>query len=138
MIVAPGVTDDAAANGGGRCDAPVELTSLFPTLCDLCGVPAPDGLDAPSLRPLLEDPDAAWGHVAVTIHGRGNAGVRGPRFRLIRYRDGSRELYDHEVDPGEHDNLLDGAAGHAAADELAGALPTGYAPNAPVLGKKKR
>ena len=131
MIAAPGVT-----TAGGRCDAPVELTSLFPTLCDLCGVEPPGPLDAPSLRPLLADPAAAWEGVAVTTHGRGHSAARGPRFRLIRYADGSRELYDHAADPGEYENLLANGASHPAADRLAAALPTDYAPNAPGGGRK--
>ncbi|WP_242688150.1 sulfatase [Alienimonas californiensis] len=126
MIVAPGVTD-----AGTRCDAPVELTSLFPTLCDLCGVAPAGEFDAPSLRPLLEDPDAAWEHVAVTTHGRGNTSVRGPRFRLIHYKDGGEELYDHAADPGEYRNLLTHADRPPAFGPLQKRLPTDYAPNAP-------
>ncbi|NNJ28136.1 sulfatase [Alienimonas chondri] len=132
MILAPGVTE-----AGGRCDAPVELTSLYPTLCNLCGVPAPEGLDAPSLRPLLANPRAPWEHAAVTTHGRGNTSVRGERFRLIRYADGERELYDHRVDPGEYNNLLNKDAEHIAADALAKSLPTDYVPNAPTSGGAK-
>ena len=133
MIVAPGVTGP-----GTRCDAPVELTSLYPTLCDLCDVPPPGPLDAPSLRPLLENPAAEWSHAALTTHGRGNTAVRGPRFRLIHYEAGDRELYDHEADPGEHDNLLASRKTHAALEELTDALPNDYAPNAPGGGKGKR
>ena len=131
MIVAPGVTSP-----GTRCDAPVELTSLYPTLCDLCDVPPPGPLDAPSLRPLLENPAADWSHAALTTHGRGNTAVRGPRFRLIHYEAGARELYDHETDPGEHDNLLASRERHAAVKELVDALPNEYAPNAPGGGGK--
>ena len=126
VIVAPGVTA-----AGARCDAPVELTSLFPTLCDLCGVTPPGPFDTPSLRPLLEHPAAGRDRAAVTIHGRGNAAARDGRFRLIRYKDGSRELYDHAEDPGEYRNLLADGGTHPAADRLAGFLPSGYAPNAP-------
>ena len=32
-------------------------------------------------------------------------GIRSERYRYIRYRDGSEELYDHEVDPNEWTNL---------------------------------
>ncbi|MEM9702276.1 MAG: sulfatase, partial [Planctomycetota bacterium] len=141
MIVAPGITDRFAENGGGRCDAPVELTSLFPTLCDLCGVTAPEALDGPSLKPLLVDPAADWPHVAITTHGRGNTSVRGRRFRLIRYADGSRELYDHQSDPGEYTNLLADDAEHVAAAALAKFLPVEYAPDVPKnpnAGRKRK
>ena len=37
--------------------------------------------------------------------GEGNHAVRTPRWRYIRYRDGSEELYDHQNDPWEWKNL---------------------------------
>ena len=33
-----------------------------------------------------------------------NHSIRGPRWRYIRYRDGSEELYNHKDDPNEHVN----------------------------------
>ena len=133
MIVAPGTT-----TAGARCDAPVELTSLLPTLCELTDVQPPPGCDAPSLAPLLADSDADWPHAAITTHGRGNSAARDGRFRLIRYADGARELYDHADDPGEHTNLLADDATHPAAARLAAALPTDLAPNAPKGGRKNK
>ena len=42
---------------------------------------------------------------AVTSHGPGNDAVRTETPRYIRYADGSEELYDHQTDPNEWNNL---------------------------------
>lgn len=99
LIVAPGVAP------GSRCDTPVGLIDIYPTLADLCGLPARDELAGASLRPLLEDSNAAWERPALTTHGRNNHALRSTRYRYIRYEDGSEELYDHQVDPMEWKNL---------------------------------
>lgn len=100
IVVAPGVT-----NPGSRCDRPVDMTSLYPTLLDLCGLPADAECDGVSLVPLLRDPKAHWDLPALMTYMRGNHAVRSDRWRYIRYADGSEELYDHDADPNEWHNL---------------------------------
>lgn len=56
---------------GSRCERPVDLLSLYPTLADVCGLPPPDGLEGFSHRPLLENPAGAWDRPAMTTSGRG-------------------------------------------------------------------
>lgn len=99
-IVAPGVTKP-----GTTCSAPVDYTNIYPTLCQLTGLPVPQHVKGASLTPLLKDPAAKWDGVAVCTHGKGNHAVRDARWRYIRYADGSEELYDHEKDPYEWTNL---------------------------------
>jgi arylsulfatase A-like enzyme len=123
VIVAPGV-----AKTGGRCGRTVSLLDLYPTLVDLCGLPAKTGLDGHSLKPLLADPNAAWDHPAVTTHRRANHAVRTERYRYIRYHDGSEELYDHDVDPLEHRNLAGDAKFADIKRQLAKSLPQNDAP----------
>jgi arylsulfatase A-like enzyme len=89
----------------GRSGRPVELLSIYPTLIDLCGLRPNADLEGVSLRPLLENPEGPWDHVAVTTLGQGNHAVRDERWRYIRYADGSEELYDHATDPNEWNNL---------------------------------
>ena len=89
----------------GRTDKPVELLSIYPTLIDLCGLPVNPKLEGVSLEPLLEDPDSEWKHVALSTLGQNNHAVRDERWRYIRYADGSEELYDHQTDPNEWNNL---------------------------------
>ncbi len=108
--VPPGLSESLPAGTpvGGRCDAPVSLLDLWPTLSELTGTEPKPGLDGHSLVPLLEDPAATtdWPHVAVTWLGhRDEFAVSGPRYRYIHYRDGGEELYDVVTDPHEWTNL---------------------------------
>ncbi|GAB5444903.1 MAG: sulfatase [Fuerstiella sp.] len=100
---APGLPHGTAA--GTKCDAPVNLLSLFPTLTELTGLPPIDN-DGPSLLPLLKDAKADWAHVSTTWLGRpGNLGISGRRFRYIVYDNGDEEFYDIHTDPYEWHNL---------------------------------
>lgn len=95
MFVAPGVTRPRQ-----QCQRTVELLDMYPTLLDLCGLPAKPDLDGASLRPLLENPAAEWDKPAITSNGPDKISVRTERWRYSRYPDGE-ELYDHSADPNE-------------------------------------
>ncbi len=96
----PGVT-----KAGGRCSTPVNLLDIYPTLVNVCGLTARPELQGQSLLPLLQDPNAAREQPALTTHGRNNHSLRSSRWRYIRYKDGSEELYDHDRDDLEWSNL---------------------------------
>ena len=83
----------------------VETLNVFPTLCDLAGLPKPGYLQGTSLVPLLKNP-AAKGHVAIAYKG-GNKTIRTDTHRLIMHRDGFAELYDHTTKAGETKNVAD-------------------------------
>ncbi|MEM1294175.1 MAG: sulfatase [Verrucomicrobiota bacterium] len=100
IVVAPGITKP-----GSRCEAPVDLTVLYPTLLDLAGLKKDPACDGVSIVPLLKDPKAGWDTPALMTYGRGNHAVRDRDWRYIRYADGSEELYDHRNDPHEWKNL---------------------------------
>jgi len=100
IVVAPGV-----ARPGSRCERPVDMTALYPTLLELCALPADPACEGVSLVPLLKDPSAKWERPAIMTYMRGNHAVRSDRWRYIRYADGSEELYDHDGDPREWTNL---------------------------------
>ncbi len=118
MIVAPGVTQPDST-----CDAPVSLVDLYPTLLDLCGLPAYERLDGESLVPWLEDPALPRERPAYTINGGRHQSVRSQRWRYIRYSDGSEELYDHAADPTEYRNLADNSELTDIKQKLAAAFP---------------
>jgi len=90
---------------GGRCTQPAELLDLYPTLVDLCGLPARADLEGLSLMPQLKDPQTRRVRPAITSHNQGNHSVRSEHWRYIRYADGTEELYDHRSDPHEWHNL---------------------------------
>lgn len=106
LIIAPpkAQAEDFSA-AGSRCDQPVGLIDLFPTLTDLCHVTPPKGLEGKSLAPLLRNPKKKTGRKLVTVFNPGNYSIRTDRWRYILYKDGSQELYDHKSDPNEWSNL---------------------------------
>ncbi len=91
---------------GSVCRQPVSLVDLYPTLIDLCGLKPKRDLDGASLVPRLHNPDAISYQAAITTFDRGNYSIRTRRWRLIRYRDGSEELYDHKSDSHEWRNVI--------------------------------
>jgi uncharacterized sulfatase len=97
-------------NAGRTCRRTVELIDVYPTLAELCGLTAPSGLDGRSLRPLLDEPEAAWDHDArsVVMHsGTMGRSIRTERWRYTEWDEGRAgvELYDHDLDPLETHNL---------------------------------
>jgi iduronate 2-sulfatase len=92
-------------NAGSDCGRAVSLIDLYPTMLDLCRLPSVKGLEGTSLIPQLKDPETRRIEPAITTWHYNNHAARSLNFRYIRYRDGSEELYDHRIDPGEHHNL---------------------------------
>lgn len=125
IVVAPGVQPS-------RCDRPVNLLDIYPTLVELCSLPERQELEGQSVVPLLKDPQAVWERPSLTTHGRNNHALRSDRFRYIRYADGSEELYDHQSDPHEWKNLAGDPSFADVKTELARQLPT---TNVPMVRK---
>ena len=122
--VAPGVT-----KAGGRCDAPVEFLSIYPTLCDLTGLPKPDFLEGVSIRVLLANPQAEWTRPALSTFGFNNHSVRSAQYRYTRYANGDEELYDEKADPYEWANLAGKLELGPVKAELARWMPTENKPD---------
>jgi arylsulfatase A-like enzyme len=93
------------AAAGTHSSKPVELLDIYPTLTELCGLPAKTSNEGRSLVPLMDDPETEWKFAALTTYARKCHALRSDRYRYIRYEDGSEELYDHEIDPEEWDNV---------------------------------
>lgn len=110
------ITGPAVQAIGSTCRAPVGLIDVYPTLADLCELPADDSLDGHSLRDLLVDADADWDHPAICTFGPGNHSIHTRGYHYIRYRDGAEELYRHPSDANEFDNL---ASDEAFAEVIA-------------------
>ncbi len=122
IIAAPGM-----AAKGRSSSRLAELVDLFPTLADLCGLPAPEGLEGRSLRPLLDDPAGPGKPAAITQVRRGGRqdpflgyAVRSERHRYVEWDGGRRgvELYDHDADPREHRNLANDPRQAATVAEM--------------------
>lgn len=117
IIAGPGVKDNAT------CARPVALLDLYPTLLELCGLPANPQHEGNSLTPLLEAPDAPWPHVARTTYGPGNHAVSWDGIRYLVYEDGSEEIYDGRNGPNEWYNLAGEAAWGERVAPLRALLP---------------
>lgn len=130
IIAAPGVTQPDS-----RTARPVGTIDLFPTLNELCSLPAITSLDGTSLVPLLKNPALDWSLPTLTTHGQGNHALRTERWRYIRYAEGGEELYDHTTDPNEWKNLAPKPEFAAIKVQLAESLPK---TDAPAKGSKKK
>ena len=131
---------DRKARGAGS-SALVEFVDLFPTLCELSGLPQPNGLEGTSFVPLLDAPDRPWKPAAFTQLVRGQAtgrSIRTERYRFTRWTSTKApneivgvELYDYAASPLETENLA-GRPEHAALEQkLAAALDSARPPNLP-------
>jgi arylsulfatase A-like enzyme len=116
--IVPGLTKP-----GGVCSRTVDYMSVYPTLTELCGIPAPKHLEGVSIKALLEAPESAWDRPARTTYLYNNHAIRTEQWRYIRYDGGGEELYDETKDPLEWTNLA-GKPEHAAVKaELSKWLP---------------
>lgn len=104
------------------CRRPVSLMDLYPTLAELAGLQAPDYVYGHSLVPLLKNAKAPRDHPVLTAY-REHVSIRTDRHRLIRYADGSTELYDRAEDPAEWTNQTDNPKYQAIRNQLAKRLP---------------
>ena len=116
ILAGPGVAR------GARTRAMAETVDLFPTLCDLAGLPKPGGpqpIDGTSLAPVARDPAArVKDHVYHAFPrqrpGKGEVigrAIRTERHRLVEWKapggdpaTAEHELYDYEADPRESEN----------------------------------
>lgn len=104
ILRVPGMPEEGAPSA-----AIVETVDLLPTLCELAGLPTPEGTDGRSLVPQLGNPRLP-GHTAISYRSDAET-VRTSRHRLIRHVEAGEtvalELYDHGSDPGETRNLAE-------------------------------
>lgn len=130
IFAGPGVAEHAVV------ETPAELLDIYPTLIDLCGLTAREGLEGHSLKPQLVDANAPREWPAITTHNHDNHGIRTKDWRFIQYADGSRELYNMKEDPNEWTNLANDPAYADVLAEHAQWLPSTNLK--PVPGSKHR
>ena len=120
----------------------VEYVDIYPTLVDLCGLPQPKDsaqLEGVSFAPLFENPRRPWKKAAFSEYPKGGPDADGnqttyqgltmrtDRYRYVEWTDkktgkiAAREIYDHQSDPQENENILE-KADKVLLDDLAGKL----------------
>ena len=123
---------------GKVCKEPASLVDIYPTLVDLCKLPANRHLEGLSLTPQLNDPTAPRDRPAITSSYFGNHAIRSRDWRLIVYEDGAMELYDQRTDPNEFINLANDPTHKAIRDTLSQWLPKKVAPEFKTKSERSR
>jgi len=118
LIAAPGVS-----RKGTRTSALAETVDIYPTLCELAGLPAPNNpypLEGKSLVPVLKRPSSENKEAIFHVYPRNpkdkgailGRAVRTERYRLVEWKtpgaapeSAEFELYDYKTDPDETKNL---------------------------------
>ena len=110
IIVAPGQAKPAS-----RTAALIETVDLYPTLCDLAGLPIPKELDGASVLATVKNPQQSLHDSIIHVYPRGQRlgrAIRTERYRLVEWKkpgdspqSAELELYDYETDPAETKNL---------------------------------
>jgi len=103
-------------------DAPAELLSVYPTLLELCDLPAYERNEGLSLVPVMKEQRKEEAY-ALTTYGMNNHGIRTEQYRYIRYEDGGEELYDRATDPNEWTNLANYPESKEIKEDLGRFLP---------------
>ena len=139
IISAPGMKDQFPT-GGQRTDQLAELLDLFPTLCEMAQIDTPDFVDGKSLVPVLRDANAEVHKHSVSQYYRKvdknevmGYSIRTMTHRMIEWREFKtgelvvRELYDHQTDHSETENLI-GTASEELVEVLSELLATTHPP----------
>jgi len=103
----------------GKSDALVYLYDLFPTFCDLCGIPTPAAVEGKSLLPVIEGEKARVRDDLFGAYKDCQRMIRDERWKLVTYNvHGVRnvQLFDLQNDPDELHSL---AADPKYADQRA-------------------
>jgi iduronate 2-sulfatase len=110
IVAAPGV-----GKAGVKTGSLAETVDIYPTLCELAGLPVPQGLDGASFVAALRDPSSPTKEAVFHAYPRPQAmgrAVRTERYRLVEWKKIGEpadtavlELYDYQSDPEETRNL---------------------------------
>lgn len=137
MLRAPGMQP-------GRCAGLVESVDIFPTVCALAGLRAPEALEGTSLVPLMRTPGKAGKRAIFTQYLRDGIwaapdgadymgrSIRTERYRYVEWKKwpsedfAAEELYDLEKDPGENVNLAGAPGSDSVRVKLAARLRQGW------------
>ncbi|WP_445738672.1 sulfatase/phosphatase domain-containing protein [Mariniflexile sp.] len=107
---------------GKVIDKSVEMLSIYPTLLELCGLPAYERNEGKSLVPTILGKEKKPSF-AITTFGMNNHSVKSDYFRYIQYEDGGEEFYDHKYDPNEFTNQAENPEYRQEIERLKKYLP---------------
>lgn len=105
------VRQPGASHPGAKTHALIELVDLYPSLCDLAGLPIPEHTLGQSFKATLSNPQSSGKEAAFSRYPRSGymgESVRTARYRLTRWTKDNEEvleLYDYKNDLVETVNL---------------------------------
>ena len=138
------VRSPKAKENGQVCRKLVEFVDIYPTLCDLAGIPKRDELEGLSFAPLLDNRNQKWktavfsqflrDGIWMAPDGIAYMGrcIRTKDFRYVEWvRKGTqkivaRELYDRKSDPHEQENVAYSVKNRERIENLSRQLKAGW------------
>lgn len=108
---APLIVRVPGLKGGVKTDGLTEFVDIYPSLCELAGLPAPKHIEGRSFVPLMKDPKRPWKDAVYSRFHRGES-VRTDRYCYTEWigKNGkmdARMLYDQKLDPDENVNIAE-------------------------------
>jgi choline-sulfatase len=123
----PGLTTENA-----RSKTPVSLVQIFATLAELCGLPAPSGVDGDSLAPDLREPSRTRDTKVFAEFNlrtpRAKYMIRRGDYKYNYYLNDIAELFNLREDPKEMHNLALLPEAKGKVEEMKGQLFTWHPP----------
>lgn len=90
----------------GETQAFAYLYDVYPTMCELAGIPVPKGLDALSLKPVITGSQASVRDHLFTAYMNCQRSIRVGNWKLVRYPEVDvTQLFNLQDDPHELTNL---------------------------------
>jgi iduronate 2-sulfatase len=127
-------------SAGSKTDALVEFVDIYPSLCELAGIDLPKHLQGKSFVPVVENPDVKWKEGALSYWPLGRTNpeklimgytVQTDRYRYTEWIKKSsgellaRDLFDHQTDPDENENISINPENSKLIGELSSLLDRG-------------
>ncbi|HSO87687.1 MAG TPA: sulfatase-like hydrolase/transferase [Draconibacterium sp.] len=121
LISGPGIPKEKAN------DALVYLYDLFPTLCDVAGLPLPKEIDGKNLYPVIKSQKPAVRNSLFTAYRNTVRAVRTDEWKIIRYpHQDYTQLFNLKNDPLEIHNLASAPEYKDKVTEMTGLLKEWY------------
>ncbi len=108
---------------GKVVDSPAEMLSIYPTLLELCQLPAYTRNEGKSLVATMTSKRKDKNAIAITTYGQNNHSIRSNNYRYTQYEDKTEEFYVYKTDPNEWTNEANNKKFSKAKNKLIPLLP---------------
>jgi iduronate 2-sulfatase len=106
---APLIVRIPGLKGGVQTNGLTEFVDIYPSLCELAGLPIPKHTEGRSFVPLVKEPNRAWKEAVYSRFHSGDS-VRTDQYCYTEWTGGDGKtvacmLYDEKLDPDENTNI---------------------------------